>query len=172
MNGTGAAQTEPATFGSIQGSARADHGWGWSGLCGGCSSSGGNPLCFPSLAHPLAIAATLLTTALAATFRLPPGPARSPPPPPPRRPLTLRTAIPRLRPLRLEELLAPLQQTATLPRLLSGTPYTRCLILRPPSAPDQSSPHPAATSPPVGRRRLPPATRPPGRRNGPIAGRR
>src|SRR3990172_8837719 len=67
--------------------------------------------------HPsLAISATLPTTALAATFRLPPGPAGTPTPPPPGFLLTRRTAVPRLGMPGLKEPLAPLQQAAAPPR--------------------------------------------------------
>lgn len=76
----------------------------------------------PPLPHPLAIAATLLTAAFPAAVRLPPGLAGTPMPPPFRGPLTRRTAIPRLWPSGLEELLAAFQQAATPPR-----PPTRAL---------------------------------------------
>ena len=62
----------------------------------------------PPLADALPIAATLLTAALPATLRLPPGLAGTPMPPPICRPLTRWTAIPRLRPLWLKEPLASL----------------------------------------------------------------
>ena len=56
----------------------------------------------PPLADPLPIAATLLTAALPATLRLPPGLVGTPTPPTVRRILTRRTAIPRLGILGLE----------------------------------------------------------------------
>ena len=84
----------------------------------------------PPLTHPLAIPATLPATALAATFRLPPCLARTPIPPPLGRLLARRTAVPRLRPPRLKELLAPLQQTAAPPWPLTRTlPRTRSSII-------------------------------------------
>ena len=81
---------------------------------------GSSLLRLPLLADPLAIPATLLTATLAPTFRLPPCLAGPPMPPPIRCPLTCRTAIPRLRPPRLKELLAAFQQTAPPPRRLTG----------------------------------------------------
>ncbi len=64
----------------------------------------------------VALSATLPTTALAAAFRPPPGPAATPTPPPLGRLLTRLTAIPRLRIPRLKEPLAPIQQATAPPR--------------------------------------------------------
>ena len=74
------------------------------------------------LADPLPVAATLLTAALPALLRLPPGLVGTPMPPTVRCILTRRTAIPRLGILGLEELLAAFQQAAPLP-----WPSTRAL---------------------------------------------
>ena len=76
----------------------------------------------PPLANPLAIATTLLATALLAVLRLPPGLVGMPMPPAVGCILTRRTAIPRLAILGLEGLLAAFQQTAAPPR-----PSTRAL---------------------------------------------
>jgi hypothetical protein len=76
----------------------------------------------PPLTYPLPIPATLAATALPAPFRLPPGLAGTPSTPSSCRLLTPPTAIPRLRPSGLKELLASLQQAATPPR-----PPTRAL---------------------------------------------
>jgi hypothetical protein len=176
----------------------------------------GSLLRLPPLVHPLAIPAALSATTLAATVRLPPRLTGTPGPPPSGRLLACRPAIPGLRPPRLKELLAPLQQTAApprpptraLPRKRSSiklkrtqgransqrsspgeeipsspghlTPAASSLGLpahqanRLPPWPPHSGRHtpPAADRPPVGRPRLPPATRHPGRRNGSVPDRR
>ena len=91
---------------------------------------GGSFFRLPPLADPLAIAAALPATALAAIFRLPPGLSGTPRPPPPGRLLTRRTAIPCLRTARLKPPLAPLQQATTPPRPPArGLPSTRSSIM-------------------------------------------
>jgi len=74
----------------------------------------------PPLADSSPIAATLLTAALPATLRFPPGLVGIPMPPTVSFLLTRRTAIPRLGILGLEELLTAFQKTTPLPRRLTG----------------------------------------------------
>jgi hypothetical protein len=163
---------------------------------------GPGPLGLPLIACPPPIPATLLAAALPATVRLPPGLTGTPRSPAVRRPLTCRTAIPRLRPPGLKDPLASLQQTTPPPRPPArALPRTRfpVMLMRTQGSVNSrrsslgeeslSSPRrliPAALSfglpplqanhpaprPPLPAGRPPPATRLTGRRNGSIPGRR
>jgi hypothetical protein len=101
---------------------------GLGGLLGGLL--GGSLFRLPTLANSLSIPATLLAAALATTLRLPPRLTGTPMPPPIRRPLTCRTAIPRLRPPGLKKPFAAFHQAAAPPRPPAvALPRTRSSIV-------------------------------------------